>query len=67
MEFDSAYVYDDVKRSIDYVHRSGLMHGTVLADPAKYLVKNVSFFENSLKIVFLFNVKHFLLTAYYAI
>ncbi|CAM6125583.1 unnamed protein product [Calypogeia fissa] len=40
MEFDSAYVYEDVKRSIDFVHRSGLMHRTVISDPAKYLVKN---------------------------
>ncbi|KAL3682481.1 hypothetical protein R1sor_000503 [Riccia sorocarpa] len=40
MEFDSAYVYDDVKRSINYVHRSGLMHSAVLADREKYLVKN---------------------------
>lgn len=42
MEFDSAYVYDDVKRSINYVHRSGLMRREVLSNAAKYLVKNVS-------------------------
>lgn len=42
MEFDSAYVYEDVKRSINFVHRSGLMHKEVLQDCEKYLVKNVN-------------------------
>ncbi|KAG6544180.1 hypothetical protein Mapa_014380 [Marchantia paleacea] len=40
MEFDSAYVYDDVKRSVNFVHRSGLMRREVLSNAAKYLVKN---------------------------
>lgn len=39
--FDSSYVYDDVKRSIEFVHKSGLLHRKILAEPAKYLVKSV--------------------------
>lgn len=38
--FDSSYVYDDVKRSIEFVHKSGLLHRKILAEPAKYLVKS---------------------------
>eukprot|EP00249_Psilotum_nudum_P021412 c28101_g12_i1 orf=665-1696(-) len=40
LEFDSVYVYEDVKRSIDYVHKSGLLHRRILEEPAKYLVKS---------------------------
>lgn len=38
--FDSSYVYDDVKRSIEFVHKSGLLHRRILEEPAKYLVKS---------------------------
>eukprot|EP00250_Pteridium_aquilinum_P001422 c11618_g1_i2 orf=584-2458(-) len=38
--FDSSYVYDDVKRSIEFVHKSGLLHKRILEDPARYLVKS---------------------------
>ncbi|MCO5558569.1 hypothetical protein L7F22_012154 [Adiantum nelumboides] len=39
-DFDASYVYEDVKRSIEFVHKSGLLHKRVLEDPAKYLVKS---------------------------
>jgi hypothetical protein len=41
VDFDASYIYDDVKGSIDYIHRSGLLHKKILADPAKYLKKSV--------------------------
>lgn len=40
LDFDSSYVYEDVKKCIDHVHRSQSMHRQILRDPAKYLVKN---------------------------
>ncbi|CAA0820006.1 HAD-superfamily hydrolase- subfamily IG-5-nucleotidase [Striga hermonthica] len=40
LEFDASYVYQDVNRAIQYVHRSGLAHRGILSDPKKYLVKN---------------------------
>ncbi|KAL8236912.1 hypothetical protein R6Q59_017993 [Mikania micrantha] len=40
LEFDASYVYQDVRRAIQHVHRSGLVHRGILADPDKYLVKN---------------------------
>ncbi|KAL1803666.1 hypothetical protein ACET3Z_032313 [Daucus carota] len=40
LEFDASYVYEDVNRSIQYVHRSGLVHIGILSDPQRYLVKN---------------------------
>ncbi|XP_055822977.1 uncharacterized protein LOC129891592 isoform X2 [Solanum dulcamara] len=40
LEFDARYVYEDVNRAIQYVHNSGLVHRGILADPARYLVKN---------------------------
>ncbi|KAH8965472.1 hypothetical protein BDL97_04G120300 [Sphagnum fallax] len=40
MDFDSSYVYEDIKRSIEFVHQSGKMHDKILAEPSKYLVKN---------------------------
>ncbi|CAI9782996.1 unnamed protein product [Fraxinus pennsylvanica] len=40
LEFDASYVYQDVNRAIQHVHRSGLAHRGILADPHKYLVKN---------------------------
>ena len=43
VDFDASYVYDDVKGSVDYIHRSGLLHKKILADPAKYLKKSVRF------------------------
>lgn len=42
LEFDARYVYEDVNRAIQYVHNSGLVHRGILADPPRYLVKNVS-------------------------
>ena len=42
LEFDASYVYEDVNRSIQHVHRSGLVHRGILSDPQRYLVKNVS-------------------------
>lgn len=42
LEFDPSYVYEDVVRSIEHVHRSGLVHRGILSDPRRYLVKNVS-------------------------
>ncbi|XP_073272257.1 uncharacterized protein [Primulina huaijiensis] len=40
LEFDSAYVYQDVNQAIQHVHQSGLVHRGILSDPNKYLVKN---------------------------
>ncbi|XP_027331912.1 5'-nucleotidase domain-containing protein DDB_G0275467 isoform X5 [Abrus precatorius] len=40
LEFDTSYIYEDVIRAIDHVHRSGLVHRGILADPQRYLVKN---------------------------
>ncbi|KAH7373349.1 hypothetical protein KP509_17G051200 [Ceratopteris richardii] len=40
IDFDASYVYEDVKKSIDFVHRSGLLHRRILEEPAKYLVKS---------------------------
>eukprot|EP00850_Spirogloea_muscicola_P021307 SM000244S08542 [mRNA] locus=s244:48260:52937:+ [translate_table: standard] len=42
LDFDPAYVYEDVKRCIDYVHRTQAMHQRILHEPSKYLVRNVS-------------------------
>ncbi|MED6157251.1 hypothetical protein PIB30_021753, partial [Stylosanthes scabra] len=40
LEFDASYIYEDVIRAIDHVHRSGRVHRGILADPHRYLVKN---------------------------
>ncbi|CAJ1944903.1 unnamed protein product [Sphenostylis stenocarpa] len=40
LEFDPSYVYEDVVRAIEHVHRSGLVHRGILSDPHRYLVKN---------------------------
>lgn len=40
LEFDTSYVYQDVNRAIQHVHRSGLVHRGILCDPHRYLVKN---------------------------
>ncbi|KAM7472872.1 hypothetical protein LguiA_011055 [Lonicera macranthoides] len=40
LDFDAGYVYQDVNRAIQHVHRSGLVHRGILSDPQKYLVKN---------------------------
>lgn len=40
LEFDASYIYEDVIRAIDHVHRSGLVHRGILSDPHRYLVKN---------------------------
>lgn len=53
LEFDASYVYEDVRRSIQHVHQSGLVHRGILSDPHKYLVKNVCFVEYGY-IMFLF-------------
>lgn len=42
LEFDTSYIYEDVNRAIQHVHRSGFAHRGILADPHRYLVKNVS-------------------------
>lgn len=42
LDFDACYVLEDVKRAIGYVHQSGLVHRTILAEPDKYLVKNAA-------------------------
>lgn len=42
LEFDASYIYQDVNRAIQHVHRSGLVHRGILSDPHRYLVKNVS-------------------------
>lgn len=43
LDFDCAYVYEDVQKCIEYIHRSGNLHREILSDPAKYLQKNVVF------------------------
>ncbi|KAJ7955707.1 5'-nucleotidase domain-containing protein [Quillaja saponaria] len=40
LEFDACYIYEDVNRAIQHVHRSGLVHRGILSDPHRYLVKN---------------------------
>ncbi|KAJ4709460.1 5'-nucleotidase domain-containing protein [Melia azedarach] len=40
LEFDASYIYQDVNRAIQHVHRSGLAHRGILSDPYRYLVKN---------------------------
>ncbi|KAI4381081.1 hypothetical protein MLD38_007192 [Melastoma candidum] len=40
LEFDASYIYEDVNRAIQHVHRSGLVHRGILSDPHMYLVKN---------------------------
>ncbi|KAL4397712.1 hypothetical protein HN51_002232 [Arachis hypogaea] len=40
LEFDASYIYEDVIRAIDHVHRSGRVHRGILSDPHRYLVKN---------------------------
>ncbi|KAL3566811.1 hypothetical protein D5086_032226 [Populus alba] len=40
LEFDATYIYQDVDRAIQHVHRSGLVHRGILSDPYRYLVKN---------------------------
>ncbi|KAH9618748.1 hypothetical protein KSS87_021337 [Heliosperma pusillum] len=40
LEFDASYVYQDIVHAIQHVHRSGLAHRAIIADPHKYLVKN---------------------------
>lgn len=42
LDFDCAYVYEDVQKCIEFIHRSGNLHREILSDPAKYLQKNVS-------------------------
>ncbi|CAL5436302.1 unnamed protein product [Camellia sinensis] len=41
LEFDAPYVYQDVNRAIQHVHRSGLAHRGILSDPQRYPVKDV--------------------------
>ncbi|CAI0427667.1 unnamed protein product [Linum tenue] len=40
LEFDASYIYQDVNRAIQHVHRSGSAHRGILANPQKYLLKN---------------------------
>ncbi|XVE71723.1 hypothetical protein DITRI_Ditri10aG0174500 [Diplodiscus trichospermus] len=37
LEFDACYIYEDVNRAIQHVHRSGLVHRGILSDPHRYL------------------------------
>lgn len=41
LDFDCAYVYEDVQKCIENVHRSGSLHKAILKDPQKFLQKNV--------------------------
>ncbi|CAA6662261.1 unnamed protein product [Spirodela intermedia] len=45
LDFDPCYIHEDVNHAIRRVHRSGLLHKTILSDPQKYLVKNDKMFE----------------------
>ncbi|KAG0584709.1 hypothetical protein KC19_3G229300 [Ceratodon purpureus] len=45
LDFDCAYVYEDVQKCIEYIHRSGNLHKEILSDPAKYLQKNPKVIE----------------------
>ncbi|XP_021731400.1 5'-nucleotidase domain-containing protein DDB_G0275467-like [Chenopodium quinoa] len=40
LEFDASYVYHDINHAIQHVHRSGVAHKAIIADPERYLVKN---------------------------
>ncbi|PIA37021.1 hypothetical protein AQUCO_03100046v1 [Aquilegia coerulea] len=40
LQFDASYIYQDVKRAIQHVHQSGLVHRGILSDPQRYLLKN---------------------------
>ncbi|CAN1165447.1 5'-nucleotidase domain-containing protein DDB_G0275467 [Linum perenne] len=40
LEFDASYIYQDVNRAIQHVHRSGSAHRGILSNPQKYLLKN---------------------------
>lgn len=44
LEFDATYIYQDVDRAIQHVHRSGLVHRGILSDPYRYLVKMAEYF-----------------------
>ncbi|KAL6012247.1 hypothetical protein ACLOJK_002725 [Asimina triloba] len=46
LDFDASYVYQDVKESLQYVHRSGLMHRGILADPHRYLGQVLRFLRS---------------------
>lgn len=50
LDFDCAYVYEDIQKCIEHVHRSGNLHKSILKDPAKYLQKNVCFWTLQYKI-----------------
>ncbi|XP_039795272.1 5'-nucleotidase domain-containing protein DDB_G0275467-like isoform X2 [Panicum virgatum] len=45
LEFDASYVYEDVNRSIQHVHRSGLIHRQILSEPQKFLIKKSQVFR----------------------
>ncbi|CAL0330401.1 unnamed protein product [Lupinus luteus] len=45
LEFDASYIYEDVFRAIEHVHRSGLVHRAILSNPHIYLVKNVKILQ----------------------
>ncbi|KAM0843653.1 hypothetical protein ACQ4PT_057574 [Festuca glaucescens] len=45
LEFDAPYIYEDVNKAIQHVHRSGLVHRKVLAEPQKFLIKNNKVFR----------------------
>ncbi|KAF7806582.1 5'-nucleotidase domain-containing protein [Senna tora] len=45
LEFDASYIFEDVNRAIQHVHRSGLVHQGILSDPQRYMVKNGKIFQ----------------------
>ncbi|CAM8917864.1 unnamed protein product [Rhodiola kirilowii] len=45
LDFDTSYIYHDVNRAIQHVHRSGLVHRGILSDPPRYLIKNERVFH----------------------
>ncbi|XP_057501656.1 uncharacterized protein LOC130785490 [Actinidia eriantha] len=62
LEFDASYIYHDVNRAIQHVHRSGLAHRGILSDPQRYLVKMCSQLLRFLRMLKEKGKKLFLLT-----
>ncbi|KAF5936790.1 hypothetical protein HYC85_024296 [Camellia sinensis] len=63
LEFDASYVYQDVNRAIQHVHRSGLAHRGILSDPQRYLSQLLRFLrmlkENGKKLFLLTNSPYY--------
>ncbi|OWM89972.1 hypothetical protein CDL15_Pgr012609 [Punica granatum] len=51
LDFDASYIYQDVRKAIQHVHISGVVHQKILLDPHRYIVKNeqMLFFLKMLK------------------